>query len=549
MFDALRYWKPILWFILCALTLQFAVYPLKLELQYGSVQPLQVIENPAIFSVLFLAWITILFILLFYTKNESLRLLLLVIFGLIFLGFWMIRVPNGTNHDEYMNMGITNYIMEHGLSSEREYFNLYLDYPLVHIFGAEISYIWGHSITEASRVFLPFLTVFFILELYIFFRSVLNNRDGAVLSTVFAVLGNLLWARFQAFAPFELGHVLLMAFLISFVRRRYKVTFIVWPALVIAYLPTSTLVLLVLLGIGIFEKLSIGNLSRARGQLLYCSLVFFIWNLFWSYRTYANTLEYIIHFFPFGMSDFSWASETLGVISNVPLWVNLVEYFWAAFLLGLGLIIGLRKLFALRKSEAETNLILGGLLGTLAFGLASAIVVPGGLQWSRIFYYGPIFSAPLVAGFVIIKARRRTMLAMLAIVLIILSFPTFLVQARSVSCNVVYDYERSLGSFISNHVGPDVPRIVADPATSAALQYYVPQAQFSTPSSYNLKDMRDVFDTNFQGLEMLTRKSQAILYFYFGENATNAYLRDITNAAFQGQKVYDSGWTQIYSKP
>lgn len=467
----------------------------------------------------------------------------------------MIQVPNGTSHDEYMNMGITNYILGQGPLQEREYSTMYIDYPLVHIFGAEISLILGHSIIEVSRVVLPVFTILFTLSLYVFFRSVLKNRDAAVLSAVLAIVGNLVWQHFQAFAPIQAGNLLLMILLISAARRRDKITYIVWPALVIAYLPASILFVLVVAGVGVFEKLSTGNFGRTIRQLPYFLGVFLAWNIFWSITTFTNTLDYTRYFVSGGL-ELSWTSNAAGIISNVPLWAKLTEYFWIAFLPGLGLIIGLHKLFALRKLKAEMKFLLGGLLGTLVFALASAIVVPGGVQWSRIFYYGPIFFAPLVAGFVIstrarfviTKARKRTVLAILISVLIILAFPTFLVQARAVSITVVYGYERSLGSFVGDHVVSDMPRIIVDPATSSVLQYYVPRVQFSTTSSYNLKDMKDIFGISFQGLEILTRKSQAILYFYFGENATNVYFRDITNTAAQDSKVYDSGWTQIYLK-
>ena len=192
--------------------------------------------------------------------------------------------------------------------------------------------------------------------------------------------------------------------------------------------------------------------------------------------------------------------------------------------------------------------LLGGLIGAVAFGIGSAIVFPGGSQWARFLYYGILFCAPLVGGFIATRIRKKSVIALAIIVLVIISLPTFFMQSRSISTTVVYDYERSLGSFISYGTSQQIIQVTVDPATCGILQYYIPNAQFSTSNTVSLSNMKLLVDTAPDGFIVLTKKSQADFTFYFGENATEQYLINVKDSVFQNERVYDSGFAEIYFK-
>jgi hypothetical protein len=539
-----RYLVSAGWFTLISLTVALCVYPLTWQLQYGSVQPLEVIEKPIVFILLFLTWITILFALLFFSKNDPKRILLLLILSAIFLSFWVIRVPNGTVHDEYMNMGITNYILGNGPLSQREASTLYLNYPILHMFGAETSIILNASILDVRFFITPLFTLIFTLELYVFFKGVLG-AGGEVISTVLAILSNLLWQSFQAFSPIEIGYLLFMMLLIALAKKRYIVCYIVWPILVMAYLPASILFLLVVGGLIFVEKLLTNKISSLIRHLPYLIGFFFAWNLYWSISTFHSVLGYLSYFLTNGL-DMSWTANTINVVSNVPIWVTVTQYFWVIFLPLLGLSVGLFKIFSKKTLNYGFFIVFGGVIATLFFGIASFILVPGGIQWARFFYYGPIFFAPLIAGFIFNQRKKMILPALLAI-LVVASLPTFFVQSRDISVKVVYNYERELGCFLNNNLNLETQQVNVDPATVSILQYYIPQARFVTVTSYNFKDLTAILTSNSTGaLDVVTSKSNAILSFYYGANATGEYINGVTCSTATNSRVYDSQWTQMY---
>ncbi len=408
------------------LTLLILMYPIRLQLQYGSVQSLQVIENPIIFSGLFISLISICFIFLVFEKNEIARVLVIIIMSVVFLGFWTIGVYNGTTHDQYVNLGIVNYILGGGSFFTRDLAMLYLNFPALHILGAEASLIFGTSIFEIAYLLSLAFTIVFTLEIYVFFRSLLKNETGTIVAAILAIFGNLIWLHFQAFIPTELGYILLMAILICLAQRREKLIYLFWPVLVMAYFPASLFCLLLLIILGLMGRFS--KTSGLKWALPYCLIVFFSWNIYWSNSNFSQMVSYLRYFLSIGQ-DLGWFSQISGIVSKVPLWVTGIEYFWFVFLIGLGSIIALNEFRRIKKLDWGTQLLLSGLIGTIIFGLFSAFAFPGGVQWTRFFYYSPIFCAPLIASFFLKKMSRKSQLTFIAFILIFLALPSFLMQS------------------------------------------------------------------------------------------------------------------------
>lgn len=482
----------------------------------------------------------------FRTRDVRLHALLLVLLTVLYLGFWMLRVRNGTAPDEYANMGIANYVLQHLPLTSRSYSTVYLDYPGVSILGAASALVFGTGIGETRQILVPLFTAIFGLLLYAVTRHVIGDSRLAFLASAMAVVGNLVWVHYQAFAPILLGYLVLFALLLS-ISGNSKGMYILLPGLVIAYLPSSILFILILLSLWVIDYRSKNLCGRNRRMyaqpVVYSTVMFLAWNVFWASLTYGNVLSLFERFVTQGF-QFQWVSTLYGAISNVPRWVTYTEYFWFSGIEIAGSVAAFYFFFVAKDKRDTYRVLLAGFIGTLILGGAS-FLAPGGIQFSRLLYYAPIFFPSLLVLLMTKKVPKNKVFAVLAIGMIFLAFPTFVVQDRSVALSVVYDYELSLGNFLANHVGSQETTIVTDQLTSGVMQYYLSDAQFIAPS-YNVGSLFASFTMSSNSLVILTYKSEGNLMFTYGPNVTETYILNVTNALNKNPLIYSSELAEVY---
>lgn len=508
-------------------------------LSHGDIQPLQLIQNPAAFGVVFTVWIALCLALLVLAKRESERILLLILFSLVFLDFWMIRAPNGVAPDEYVNMGIVKYVVAQGPLSYRVSSLAYLDYPGLDLLGSALSLVIGISITSLRQPLSIVLAGFLVGALYVFFRRLVGIEANPSLMTIFALLGSLVWVHMIGFIPLFFGQVLLTTLLLAMLMKRTALLLVLFAGLVTAYLPNSILFLVLLGMLLVVEAIHKGPCLKTYLVIFVsCAVTFFAWNAYWAYGYFGGTLLYLTAF------QLSSLTPALGIVTNVPLWAKAVEYFWLFATLGLGMLVGVSIVFRGKMQDANKRILVAGVLASLIFGATSFVIAPGGQQLDRLLFVSPFFFSPLAWTALAPRIRGRTRLVIFVIVLVLMTFPTFLIQERSISTTIVYSYEVGLGVYLAKH-NLVSSSITIDQETVGVIEYYLPTTSLYAPA-FSLGDMSYAFGPNSTGEKVVTAISFATLFFTQGPGVTNQFI-DVTQVAAESQNVvYDSGSVLVY---
>ena len=519
------------------------LYPLDWGLQSGPLQSMQVTYQPALFGIALTLFLGSVVTSVFLTKSERIRVTLLVIYGIYFLGFWAMRSPNGVATDEFANMGIVNYILAGNALTVRQYSTLYLDYPVMHLLGANLSLVLGMPIILLRQALTVFFVGMFTFGLFVFIRSVLHDKDQQIVAYLLAVTGSLIWAHFQAFVPGGFAYLIFFPLLIAIVRR-LRIFLLLSLGLIMAYFPASFLIILLLGGIWVVER--VGSVQSRRSgleQIAIFALFMFAWNVYWAFTSYSSILRYLSVVFVPG-AQLSWVSTVYSTISNVPFWVNLIQYLWFGLVTGMGSLFALFFLGKRKRMTSQGGLLLAGIGACWAFGLISFFFAPGGSQFSRLLYYVPIFASPLVAGTLVTNRRRTVTCIVIFFLVATLAYPTFVVQSRSITASAIYGFETSLGQYVGSF-SSSPNSVTTDTLTSGILQFYLPNSQFYT-ASYNPAVMEQAFGDPNPGLVILTSKTEAVASFSFGTSVANATLSRINISLASLDRVYDSTLAEVY---
>ena len=106
--------RALIWVLLISLTALLLLFPVRLTNEYHPIQAPYLFENLPLFGALFYLWMLLLLLLLFSKRDEDRltweNLALASVFGLVFLGFWVIITPYGSYADGIYNMGHVRYL-------------------------------------------------------------------------------------------------------------------------------------------------------------------------------------------------------------------------------------------------------------------------------------------------------------------------------------------------------------------------------------------------------------------------------------------------------
>lgn len=515
--------------------------PVHFALQYSQVTSLQVVSHFDYFSILIVAFVGTLASSIVLSKSDLIRVISLVVLGEFFLGYWSIVAPLGIASDEFTNMGISNYVIHGGLLTSRSYSTNYLDYPLLHILGAQVTLISGAPLLYSVRFLVVILTAVLILTFYGFLRTVLPQKQSG-LATILAVVGSLVWVHFQVYAPILIGYVLLFTLLISITRGKSLVVPLLFAGTVIAYLPASLLFLLVLLAILLLRRPSdMLGVNHVKMATAYCGTIFVGWNLYWALNTSSGLVNAVATFF--GAPVLDWISQVAGIVANVPRWVSAVEYFWFGLFVVVGYFSALFLLSRHGSLAQGERILLAGAIGTFVLGTVS-LLGAGGLQYDRLLYYSPIFMPALILALLSRVIGTRTLAVLTILVITALAAPTFYVQARSISTAPIYEYEYSMGQFIGTHTPLGQAPILTDQTTAGILTFFLPQVTITT-YPFQPNGLAQVMDGRSQGIVVVSAKAALYLHILFGNASLSEGAMDFSKLNLQSL-VFDSGSGQVF---
>ncbi|MDD4924679.1 MAG: hypothetical protein PHF74_07625 [Dehalococcoidales bacterium] len=497
------------WIVLLLLTSAILLFPVNLEFEYHAVESLYIFgDNLWLFGIIFVLWMAVLLLLLLGRISEWQRVVLVGIFAVVVFGFWVIAAPYGGYADGLVNMGHVQYLSQTG-SISFDHINLaYFQYPGLHLTGFALSEISGLEIMEIRSFFLIFCRVLLAILLYLLFARSIKNPQMASLAVLVLVSGAMLITRtmFHAGITAIIFLVILLYFLVKggvLAKPAIISLFIIcFIALTISYVPIPIFFIFILGGIYItsmINKQKTVNLAL----LILCAVIFIIWQMFWATRMFEGLTGHIEDFlaafnnplerlFPM----FSTASQSLG--EATPLWASLTRYFWLLAVYLFGVILAMINLFRIKKLDSIEVIETGGLWGVLIASAVAIFAFEEGTQWGRTLMYVPFLAVPIIIKFISASRRDKIYmqltntvlterkannfsLVLVPLVLLILSFPTFLVNHSDINTQSVYEYELSAGEYLEEYYDDESLLLVSDVITDYTYVYFIPEAELSAP--------------------------------------------------------------------
>ncbi len=582
--------RLLLWIFLLSLTSAILLFPVQLEFEYHAVESLYIFgDNLWLFGIIFVSWMAVLLLLLLLldSTGEWQRVTLVGIFAVVVFGFWVIVAPYGGYADGLVNMGHVQYLSQTG-SIAFDHVNLaYFQYPGLHLTGFALSEISGLEITELRPFFLISCRVLLAVLLYLLFARSIKNPQMASLAVLFLVFGAMLITRtmFHAGITAIIFFVILLYFLIKggvMSKPAVISLFIIcFAALTITYVPIPVFFIFALGGIyitGRITKQKTVNLIL----LLLCGVIFIIWEMFWATRMFEGLTGHIEDFLAAFSNPLERLLPMLGTASQslgeaTPLWASLTRYFWLLTLYLSGVILAMRNLFRIKKLDSIETIETGGLWGILLASAVAIFAFEEGTQWGRALMYIPFLAAPIIIKFISVtrqekiymqlmntpliqnerKANKYSLVAV-PLLLLILSFPTFLVNHSDIDTQSVYEYELFAGEFVSGYYDEKELLFISDIITVYSFVYFIPDAELSHPAqSWDLASEEDLWLSVQKQIGRFESSSKTALFAVaerFAQPYSSTFPIEATDSQwieYLGQlslhnMIYNNGHTQIY---
>ena len=593
--------KKLLWLSLVLLTAGIFLFPVHLTFSMQSAQSTQIFSSLPLFVILFIVWLGNLVWLFILNKNTWLRAILVGVFSLVFLGFWIAITPYGTLHD-YDGGGISyaQFIRNYwSFSSSYRNFG-YLQFPFTSILGAGISKITTLSIFNTRTLILMFNSALIGVCCYAFFKNMLKNTTMAVIGAVFAILGNMTLCDSVMFSPAGEGLVLFALFLALVIKGNGVIFESKWDkiiavvliaAITITHYITGFYVIAVLIGIILVQLVTKTKLIK----LWFIAPVVLI-PLAWNF-TIAGTMSYDILRLSSQSAKFA-ISSTSGITSNgasafipgstippvwtssspfslwwvrdmavtylgaqSPLWMRAIIIFWVLALFILGSILVLVNLVKIRKISKNAQILTGAMLGVIALSILAVFTSlnMGGFQFFRYLDFSGFFLVPIILLFIQTLKFRKTVFIGFAVLLIALSFPTFLAYNSAVEGNAVYSQEIQTGQYLQSVYGDGSGlNIYTDGETATMLMCYLPNATYYYIAELSISENNSVvlqmidqllssFNNNKKNkIFVLSPKFEWFYVHQLSISTNNPEWAKLQNSFATYMEMYDNGFIQVY---
>jgi hypothetical protein len=189
--------------------------------------------------------------------------------------------------------------------------------------------------------------------------------------------------------------------------------------------------------------------------------------------------------------------------------------------------------------------------------------------------YIPFLAVPIIIKFISASRRdniymqltnttlekrnaNRFSLVAVPLVLLIMSFPTFLVNHSDIDTISVYEYEQSAGEFVSGYYDEEELLFISDIITVYSFVYYIPDAEMSHPAqSWELENEDDLWLSfqkqidkfeSYPGTAILAvteRFSQPYRSIFGLENTSPQWIEFLDELS-TSDTIYNNGHIQIY---
>ncbi len=272
---------------------------------------------------------------------------------------------------------------------------------------------------------------------------------------------------------------------------------------------------------------------------------------------------------------FDTASQSLG--EATPLWVSLTRYFWLLVVYLFGVILAMINLFRIKKLDSIEAIETGGLWGILLASAVAIFAFEEGTQWGRTLMYVPFLAVPIIIKFISSTKQGKRELQFInralsqnqrgtnkfapvavSILLLIMSFPTFLVNHSDINTLSVYEYELSSGEYLEKYYDDESLLLVSDVITDYTYVYFIPEAELSAPPhSWAIADEEELwlsFQKQVEKFEsflktavfVITERYSQPYSSKFSINESDTGWIEFINKLMPYDMIYNNGYTQIY---
>lgn len=576
-----------LWILLLPISGLILLFPSEVQYEYSAIQSASVFgENLPLFIFLYAVWICIGGLLLFGggATNEWQRVALLAIIAIVFLNFWTVITPNGGYIDELWNLGHVNYIEETGSLMAGHHNLIYFQFPGFHIDIFALSQITDMDPIITRTVFMIFSSIVLTVLFYLLFKKVLRSPVLASLAILLMFQGSL-FAKSQVFWPGILAFIFLIVILLLTLRHDNEkalgsrttsgafVLLIIFAGFTISYIPTALYAIFILGGIYLLQWIAKKPTLRLSTIILLVTMVM-AWEIYWAVGVFSDLIGLAV--FPNLLEKLPFfggiASGYVG--ESIPAWAQFTRYFWLALIFGFGIFLGFHNLLRIRRLSSMETILTGGLMGTITVtGIIYVAVVEA--QWTRFMTIAPIFTIPILLWFFSGLGKRgknqngnvrsgwwqRHAIAIMAVVTLSLSLPSFLMHETSFTTNAVYSYELATGEFLQSAYGNGEELALFSSASGYTYSYYMSEVHFTTTAAPEKYLPEDEFwpeiEKLLEGFEQSnTENSVFVLTDRFRRAAGHPMEIEETDPQWlifierleKQNKVYDNGSAHIYQR-
>jgi hypothetical protein len=465
--------RVFVWGFALFLTAAILLYPVDLRLVDSPIQSVNIIDNLPLFGIAYYIWLFTILVLLFSkagpTANHWEKTTLVILFAVVFWGFWTINTPEGQSEELYF-LAYTKHLADTGHIGLSAGNLTYFDFPGLSLFGYSVSSIVGLSHLNTRTLIMLFNAVLMALFLYHLYERFSDSADKPtglyLLAVPLVVQGNMMLSIGFFFRPENaLGLLLLMTLLVLLAANRDESTFfgrrrnnlvaiVVFAALMITHFLTSVAFIAILGGL-YSVRLANGQRTPPLSTIGLLLVMVGAWALFHAGTTFTN----IVSLGPYFVSlvkrgEIFFYIYTLGVANaggDVPLWASAVRLFWLVAVYVLAGLLALLNLTRLQRLDGRERDYSGALLGIGVMAVIAALVGGTGDQASRYVEYGGFFAVPIVLAFMSRAVPQRLRVALVLPAFFLLSLPTFLAYHGRVTLNAFYPAERRSAEFLVSH--------------------------------------------------------------------------------------------------
>jgi len=468
----------VLWILYLFSAELLILFPVHLKYEYNPIESISIFNNSLpFFAVLYFIFLSS-FFLLILSKRKNLSLytgvVLIVIFMIVFLDFRIFKNHLGLIGDGWYNKAHVELILSKGkFPSDSPEFG-YFQFPALHIFAASLFAISGFQNYPLLEVLLSILLTVFI---YLLYSKWLNqNQFLALLGSLLVIHGSDALYANNFFFPTNFGLLLLM--ILMFMREISEkwegrlLCILIFTSLVMTHFISSLNFLFILLGLLLINMFM--RLKFIEPVLLPISLIIFLaWQLWLAEINFRNIVyigSQIIEELA-GTREYAWIILEKNLVP-LPYWAQVIRIFWIIFIYGLGGILVAQRFFKIKNTSNLEIKNMGVLIGIICMGILVIAVSGKGFEFLRGLAYVPFFIIPFIVRYLNLRDLRFKTLTICLILILLFSFPTFLVRNSRVCLYSTYPSEVSVANFFKQNIR-GIPSIYTSSGSAYLFKTYL----------------------------------------------------------------------------